>query len=82
MPDPSPPPTQYIMLLTALWEEKDFSTLPTAERAVAYCLELANLRHDFKRMRDSLSYWWADLDSLATAELARGLLMNKGSSPY
>ncbi len=79
MPDPerSPHPTNYIALLSALWEEKDFSVSPSAERTVAYCVELANFGYDFKRMRDSLIYWWADLDSLIEADLARGLLMNK-----
>lgn len=71
-------PTSYLAFLNALTEKKDFSTSPTAERTVAYCVELANLRIDFDRMEDSLFRYWGVIDTMEESDSsAVGLVLKK-----
>jgi hypothetical protein len=70
-------PTSYLAFLSALTEKKDFSTSPTAEQMVAYCVELANLCIDFDRMEDSLFRYWGVIDTMGESDSAVGLALKK-----
>lgn len=67
-------PTSYLAFLNALTEKKGFSSSPTAERMLAYCVELANLRIDFDRMEDSLFRYWGVIDTMEQSDSAVGLI--------
>lgn len=77
MPDRPLLPTSYLTFLDALAQKVDFSGSPTADRIIAYCGELANLRIDFERMDDLLFAWWWMIDGFEESDSARGLMRKK-----
>lgn len=75
--NPAEAPTNYVSLINALAQRGGFVDSPLADRTIAYCGELANLRIDFERMDDLLFGWWWMVDGFEESDSARALMRKK-----